>query len=190
MPESQHGQTLCRTWILSRCGGHRDTRGTPQSNLTVADPAEIGACILAALLVIGVPWAAASYWVMRRVGDLHDRLGVVALGFAGVGVATWVLWVVATVTALGPAALVMATVLGAGWLAADARRAPPRGLPARGGASWPVVLLGLVFVLLLVPAFFSLGLEPDGAVHTLAMTDWYKHLTVATEIAGSDRLPP
>ena len=127
---------------------------------------------------------------MRRVGDLHDRLEVVALGFAGVGVATWVLWVVATVTALGPAALVMATVLGAAWLAADARRAPRRGLPARGGASWPVVLLGLVFVLLLVPAFFSLGLERDGAVHTLAMTDWYKHLTVATEIAGSDRFPP
>ena len=156
----------------------------------MVDPADIGASILAALLVIGVPWAAASYWVGRHVGGLHDRLEVVALGFAGVGVATWGLWVVATVTAPSPVAVVAVAVLGTAWLAGDACRAPARRLPDRAGGVWPVALLGIVFVLLLVPAFLSFGWERGEAVHTLAMTDWYKHLTVATEIAGADRFPP
>ncbi len=50
--------------------------------------------------------------------------------------------------------------------------------------------MGLVFVLLLIPTFASFGFTHSGGVHTLAMTDWYKHLTVASAIAGADDFPP
>ena len=146
--------------------------------------------VVAGLLVLGLPWAAASYWVARRVDGLQDRLEIVALGFGGFGALTWGVWVVARLFGLGPLTPVVASVVVATWLWLDARRVEPRPLPGPVGATRAVAAIAVAFVLLLVPTFASFGLERLGAVHTLAMTDWYKHLTVTAEMAGGGGFPP
>ena len=142
------------------------------------------------LVLIGIPWAAASYWVSHRVVGVRDRLEQIALGFAGVGVATWAVWVTGQLLGLHPVALVAAPIIVSGILVFDAKGLP-RSTPALPrGAVRPVLTMGVVFVLLLAPTFVSFGLTHSGGVHTLAMTDWYKHLTVASAIAGADGFPP
>ncbi len=142
------------------------------------------------LVLIGIPWAAASYWVSHRVVGVRDRLEQIALGFAGVGVATWAVWVTGQLLGLHPVALVAAPIIVSGILVFDAKGLP-RSTPALPrGAVRLVLTMGVVFVLLLAPTFVSFGLTHSGGVHTLAMTDWYKHLTVASAIAGADGFPP
>ena len=89
-----------------------------------------------------------------------------------------------------PVVLVAATIIVSGVLVLDAKRLP-RSLPSLPkGAARPVLTMGVAFVLLLAPTFVSFGLNHSGGVHTLAMTDWYKHLTVTSAIAGTDEFPP
>ena len=142
------------------------------------------------LVLIGIPWAAASYWVSHRVVGVRDRLEQIALGFAGVGVATWAVWVTGQLLGLHPVALVAAPIIVSGVLVFDAKRLPRSSPALPRGAVRPVLTMGVVFVLLLAPTFVSFGLTHSGGVHTLAMTDWYKHLTVASAIAGADDFPP
>ena len=145
---------------------------------------------LGCLVLIGIPWASASYWVSHRVVGIHDRLERFALGFAGVGVATWAAWMSSRLLGPQPVALVAATIIVSSVLVLDAKRLP-RSLPSLPkGASRPVLAMGVAFVLLLAPTFVSFGLTHSGGVHTLAMTDWYKHLTVTSAIAGADAFPP
>ncbi len=89
-----------------------------------------------------------------------------------------------------PVVLVAATIIVSGVLVLDAKRLP-RSLPSLPkGAARPVLTMGVAFVLLLAPTFVSFGLNHSGGVHTLAMTDWYKHLTVTSAIAGANEFPP
>ena len=142
------------------------------------------------LVLIGIPWAAASYWVSHRVVGVRDRLEQIALGFAGVGVATWAVWVTGQLLGLHAVAIVIAPIVVSGILVFDAKRLPRSSPDLPRGAVRPVLTMGVVFVLLLAPTFVSFGLTHSGGVHTLAMTDWYKHLTVASAIAGADDFPP
>jgi len=44
---------------------------------------------------------------------------------------------------------------------------------------------GLVYV-----PFLTYGMERADGIHRMAMTDWYKHLTVTTAVAAADSFPP
>ena len=76
------------------------------------------------LVLVGIPWAAASYWVSHRVVGVRDRLEQIALGFAGVGVATWAVWVTGQLLGLHPVALVAAPIIVSGILVFDAKGLP------------------------------------------------------------------
>ena len=94
------------------------------------------------LVLIGIPWAAASYWVSHRVVGVRDRLEQIALGFAGVGVATWAVWVTGQLLGLHPVALVGAPIIVSGILVFDAKGLP-RSTPALPrGAVGPVLTMG------------------------------------------------
>ena len=145
---------------------------------------------LAVLLLVGIPWAAVSYWVSRRVTGIQDRLEVFALGFAGVGVTTWAVWVASVAGGFNPPIVAAALLCVAGGIVFNARRLgsePPHRSP---GATRGVLLTASIFGLLVAVSFVTFGLVRGDTVHTLAMTDWYKHLTVATSIAAAEQFPP
>ncbi len=88
------------------------------------DAVALVSAALGYLVLIGMPWAAASYWVSHRVIGVRDRVEQFALGFAGVGVATWVVWVSGQLLGLHPVALVAAPIIMSGILVLDAKRLP------------------------------------------------------------------
>ena len=145
---------------------------------------------LAVVLLVGIPWAAVSYWVSRRVTGIQDRLEVFALGFAGVGVATWAVWVASVAGGFNPPIVAVALLCVAGGIVFDARRLGSEPAHRSPGATRGVVLVAMVFGLLVAVSFVTFGLVRGDTVLTLAMTDWYKHLTVATSIAAAEQFPP
>ena len=127
--------------MLERLTGRSSSHDSPKRQTGLAAPAKPGGlprqlvtAALGYLVLIGIPWAAASYWVSHRVVGVRDRLEQIALGFAGVGVATWAVWVTGQLLGLHPVALVGAPIIVSGILVFDAKGLP-RSTPAlpRGG---------------------------------------------------------
>lgn len=154
----------------------------------------IGLMLLAAVVVLGPPAWACICWAQAVRGRALSAVERAAVAFASVGVSTWAVWVAASALGmsmpviLGAVALVTVVLwLDARRLAARAERLP---LVSVGGDGRVVAVVALLSVALLLPAFLTFGLERADGVHTLAMTDWYKHLVVAAGIDGSSSFPP
>jgi hypothetical protein len=155
--------------------------------------------ILALVTVVLPPgWAAVAR--ARRLGAIDTRRGVVetaGIAFAGVGLACLALW--SAFMILGPsrvsvvAAITLITVLV--W-AAPPRTARPGNATGAGRESTarPGPLLAscaALAVVLVATPFIPYGqTTDDDLVHAMAMTDWEKHIVVATGITAADDFPP
>ena len=53
-----------------------------------------------------------------------------------------------------------------------------------------LLLVSLVFTALTAFAFTPYGLERADGVHHMGMTDWHKHLVVATALSATETMPP
>ncbi len=165
--------------------------------------------LLGALLVVGVPGAAAAFWTRHPRGAgarPPDLATTIALSYAGIGIAAIALWLAASLFGLSlwTAALTpVASALGVGAVAVARGRRGHRA--ERPGAalldasvnrhadrrtSAVLVAFALTSVVLVATPFAPYGSERADGVHRMAMTDWEKHLVMTTGIAGSPEFPP
>jgi hypothetical protein len=67
-------------------------------------------------------------------------------------------------------------------------RTPPVGPPRRTVVA--LCMVCVVIAALSAVAFLPYGLERSDGVHHMGMTDWHKHLVVATALTATDSIPP
>ena len=156
----------------------------------------IVASLLGGILVLGAPAWAAVRWVEARRGESLGPAASAAVAYSGLGIACTAVWLAASLAGLSTTVILAAVVVAVAALLLDARRL--RAIVARqperraGPApdSWLLVATALILVALASSAFVSFGLARGDGVHTLAMTDWYKHLLVTAGIDGTSAFPP
>ena len=174
--------------------------------------------LLSLLLVVGIPAGACIFWA-RRLEVTRDSSDLVAVAFGGLGVAAIALWVGASLLGQSVWVSLLAPIVGAGILYAAGRagasgrsgagegrmvagaavaatpsdeRVPSRTQGGERAASTTrrLAVIALLFVVMVLIPFAPFGYERGGQVHRLAMTDWYKHLVVATALVNTDAFPP
>jgi hypothetical protein len=158
-------------------------------------PVSFAARLSSLIVVVCIPALAASRFAASL--DLAEQL---ALGYGGLALSCWSLWLAGVTVGLTQNSSLMAPLLASLALAAMAARggsvggpappetsAPSRVLPAQWGTVLvaSLVLVGLVFI-----PFLPYGQTLSDGVHRMGMTDWYKHLMVTTDLRSATRLPP
>ena len=153
-------------------------------------------------VVVLVPGLAAVWWTRCRTGGTAspedsslDVSQLMALCYAGVGVASVTLWLGAVAFGLNGWTSVGLPLVGAGLLAMGAARGPRASEtePWTAAARRSVVALaavGLISVCVVALPFTTYGLERADGIHRMAMTDWEKHIVMTTGVAASKEFPP
>ncbi len=155
----------------------------------------IAAALLGLLLVVGIPAGACVFWA-RRLGFTRDSSDLVAVAFGGLGVAAISLWAGASLLGQSVWLSLLAPAGGAGIVCAAAWARSSTGSGSRAGGvvagatSRNLAVIALVFVVLVLIPFAPFGYERGGEVHRFAMSDWYKHLVVATALTNTATFPP
>lgn len=147
--------------------------------------------VLVVAFVIAPAWAAAR---SADPADRHDAGAVAAYAFGGVAVACWSLWLAGQLgLGLLGAALSLLLVAVALIIRAPSLPAPTTlrsALASTPGGVWVAALLMVVAV---VVPFAPYGWEGGDGIHRMSMSDWYKHLSVATVLPAalqSGEFPP
>jgi len=145
------------------------------------------ALAVATALAVLLPALGMRRWSQRRS---CDALEVAVATACGPVAAVPLLWVAATQLRIGAGAALIAGTLAAAlmWLACSAPTIAPRS--PRPGAVRALVFTTVAWLVLCALVFVPYGLaRPDG-VHRMAMSDWQKHLMLATEMTVHDEFPP
>ena len=160
--------------------------------------------LIGTAVVVLLPGLAAAWWTRRGSGGVEhaedhspEPSQLVALVYAGVGVASITLWLGAVVFGLNGWTSVAIPVVAAGMLALGAARGMRSGCAAtrrifvlptshvseRLGRTWryPVGVLSMLSVIavcVVAVPFATYGVERADGIHRMAMTDWEKHIVM------------
>jgi hypothetical protein len=167
--------------------------------------------LAAFFVVVVLPGVAVARWVVGLNPDA-DLAEILGLSIAGAAISIWTLWMGAvalgvsrpmfgllpgviacslvTFQSIARTGSTTASGINSGTSAAPAEsgtgptsRAPRRTLAL-------LLLVSLVFTALSAFAFTPYGLERGDGVHHMGMTDWHKHLVVATALSATETMPP
>ncbi len=153
--------------------------------------------------------------VARLVVSLNpeaDLVEILGLSIAGAAISIWTLWAGAIAFGVSRPLFVVLPGLIACSLVTLQSIVRPRSPAARegdpraptnpeedGAGAAPrtsrrtlalLLLVSLVFTALTAVAFTPYGLERADGVHHMGMTDWHKHLVVASALAATETMPP
>ena len=156
--------------------------------------------------------------VARLVAALNpeaDLVELLGLSVAGAAISIWTLWVGAVVFGVSrPLFVVLPGLIACSFVTLQSmlvRRSPPadgggsratrppRTLGKDNAAAVPrtsrhtlalLLLVSLLFTALAAVAFTPYGLERADGVHHMGMTDWHKHLVVASALSSTETMPP
>ena len=161
--------------------------------LSMAGVAFLSVCAALTILIF-IPAFVATRYVESKNGA--DPLDEAAYAYGGIGITCWCLWVASLygggrVEAIAVTVLFVAVVLVVMAPADLRRKLTFRNSfnPSVSAETLTVLMTGFLMTLLVALPFLPYGWHAGDVVHRMSMTDWYKHLSVATTLQHAN-FPP